>query len=514
MVPRRADTPRNGQLNTCRAHPSVRKEELFMSISKEHVKIALLSFQKDTQRIPPVGLVYLATYLRDRVGLPENNIKVFENYFFKNIESELRSFQPDIIGFTAMSVNYGETIRFARQIREQFSCPFILGGVHISTLPESLDPIFDVGVLGEGEIALHDLLNVFFDKQSLAPEFVKNIQSIVYRVSPHDLPKQTMPREPIANLDELPFPDFKFVHAGFFAPEEIPAASSVGIKAYVLSSRGCPYRCTFCSTSRFWGKMRFHSPDYTARLVQKIVNDFGADYLWTLDDLFTVSPKRIREIREALIKYGVFDQIKGSEFTVRANLVTDELCEELKRINVIMVNFGFESGSDRVLNTLKAGSVSVEQNRQAILLCKKHGITIYGSLMYGVPNETLEDMDMTNDFIDFAIRNGARNIWSFVAAPYPGTPFWDIAVQRGKVSNNMDWSRLGCHNPRDPLLLDESVDRNEFVRVFNKGRKKLRYLKIRLILDFLLKNPLLFLRMILHEPMHYISSALTWVMRQ
>ena len=486
-----------------------------MSKSKKDFKVALLSLQKDTQRAPPFGLVYVATYLRDRVGLDGRNVRVFDSYYSKDIEGELRAFQPDLIGFTAMSVNYGETIRFARRIRGAFSCPFVVGGVHVSTLPESLDPVFDLGVIGEGEWTLQELVEILLDQGTLAPEHVRQVKSIVYRPAPGAAPLCTEPRDPIAPLDDLPFPDFKtFANPGFFAPEEIPAAADVGVKAYVLSSRGCPYRCIFCSTARFWKKMRFHSPDYTARLIKEMVDHYGADYLWTLDDLFTVTPKRVREIREALVRIGVFDRLKGAVFNVRANLVTDELCEELKRIKVVMVNFGFESGSDRVLKELKAGSVSVEQNRRAILLCKKHGITVYGSLMYGVPGETIADMEQTNDFIDFAIANGARNIWSFVAAPYPGTPFWDVAVQRGKVSNDMDWERLECHNPGDALLLDDSVDRDEFVRVFARGRRKLRILKIRLILNFLRKKPLLFAKLLFREPLHYLSSALTWITHQ
>lgn len=121
-----------------------------MSRSKENLKVALLSLQNDTNRAPPFGLVYLATYLRDRAGLRGENVRIFDNYYCKDIEGELRAFQPDLIGFTAMSVDYGETIRFAREIRSAFSCPFIIGGVHISTLPESLNPVFDLGVLGKG----------------------------------------------------------------------------------------------------------------------------------------------------------------------------------------------------------------------------------------------------------------------------------------------------------------------------------------------------------------------------
>ncbi|MCF7837971.1 MAG: B12-binding domain-containing radical SAM protein [Candidatus Marinimicrobia bacterium] len=477
-------------------------------------RVALVSLQRDTQRAPPIGLVYLATYLRERAGLPGANLKIIESYFDQDMAATLRAFQPDLIGFTAMSVSYGDTIRFARRIRPEMPIPFLIGGVHISTLPESLDPVFDAGILGEGEATLAELLDAWRAHGGLPPEVLQQIQSVVYRPAPDAAPVTTPRRDPIKPLDDLPFPDFSLVHPGFFAPEEIPAAADIGVRAYVLSSRGCPYRCTFCSTARFWGKMRYHSPDYTARLTKHLVEQLGADYLWTLDDLFTVSPKRVREIREALERHGVYDRIKGTVCTVRANHMSDALCEELKRIKVTFVNFGFESGAERILQELKAGSVSVAQNRHAIELCARHGIRVYGSLMYGSPGETLADMRQTNAFIDFAIAHGARNIWSFVAAPYPGTPFWDIARQRGKVSNQMDWRRLDCHRPEDALLLDDHIDRAEFARVFHAGRRKLRRLKIRLIGDFLRRNPRLFLQLLAREPGHYLRSALTWITRQ
>ncbi|MCU0784433.1 MAG: B12-binding domain-containing radical SAM protein [Verrucomicrobia bacterium] len=483
-------------------------------LTKDNLRVALVSVQKDAERVPPMSLVYLATYLRDRTGLKGGNIKILDQNYCADLEAELAAFQPNLIGFTAMAIDYGKVIRFVRSIREKFAVPFILGGVHISTLPESLDPLFDAAVMNEGEGTLHELIEIFLEKQSLAPGHLVGVKGAVYFPTPGQPPHINPVRPPMPNLDDLPVPDFHFANRNYFRKEEIASIADVGIRAYVLSSRGCPYRCTFCSTARFWGKMRFHSPDFTARIVKHFMDEFGSDYLKVEDDLFTVSAKRLYALRDAFIRHGIFDRIKAIECSPRANLVTEELCEAMKAIKIKTLNFGFESGSDRVLNSLKVGSVSVEQNRKAIRLCRKHGFNVYGSLMYGVPGETIEDMEQTNDFIDFAIANKARYVWSFVATPFPATPFWDIALKRGKVSNQMDWEKVDLHNLAEPLLLDDTVDRAEFTRVFLKGRRKLRRLKAKMIFSFVAQNPVYSLRKALQEPKYYLPMLSKWFFRQ
>jgi radical SAM superfamily enzyme YgiQ (UPF0313 family) len=186
----------------------------------------------------------------------------------------------------------------------------------------------------------------------------------------------------------------------------------------------------------------------------------------------------------------------------------------MKEIKIKVVNFGFESGSDKVLNYLKAGSVSVEMNKKAVLLCTKHQIKVYGSLMYGSPTETIEDMEKTNDFIDFCIKNNATNIWSFVATPFPATPFWEIALKRGKVSNKMNFDLLTHHNLSSPLLLNPEISPNDFQKVFLKGRKKLRGLRTKLILEFLLKNPFNLFKMVFKEPKYYLSRISKQLFKQ
>lgn len=480
-------------------------------MNKENIKIALISLQKDAERVPPVGLIYLATYLRDITGIKGDNIKIFDSNF-SDIETELEKFSPHIIGFTSMTVDYGKVIEFAKKIKTKYNIPFILGGVHISTLPVSLNNVFDIGVIGEGEKTFAELIELYIKKDSFLKKDLKKIKSLIF-FNEGKL-EMTVPREPIKNLDELPLPDFKFVNKNYFRKEEIPSISDIGIKCYLISSRGCPYRCVFCSTSHFWGKMRFHSPDYTARIVKKFIEDFNSDYIKVLDDLFTISPQRLRDLKLSFEKYGVLDKIKAIECQPRANLMSDELCIAMKELKIKTLNFGFESGSDKILKWLKKESVTVEMNRNAVLLCKKYGFYAYGSLIYGSPGETIEDMEKTNEFIDFAIKNKARYMWSFIATPFPNTVFWDIALQRGKVTNDMDWNLLSHHNIDNPLLLDENLDKEDFKKVFLKGRKKLAGLKIKLIMDFIIKNPLKTPKIVLEEPLYYIPRIIKQVFKQ
>jgi radical SAM superfamily enzyme YgiQ (UPF0313 family) len=133
--------------------------------------------------------------------------------------------------------------------------------------------------------------------------------------------------------------------------------------------------------------------------------------------------------------------------------------------------------------------------------------------MYGSPTETIEDMKATNKFIDFCIKNKASYVWSFVTTPFPATPFWDIALERGKVSNDMNFDLLTHHSIDNPLLLDENVDKEEFKKVFLEGRKKLVKLKMRLIKDFVRKNLLSTISMFAKQPRYYSERVYTKVFK-
>ncbi len=480
-------------------------------LGKDNIKIALVSCQYDTEKVAPLGLIYLATYLAKHLQINPGHIKVLDRR--SPIKKEIVQFSPHMIGFTAMTVNYGETIAFARALKSLCDVPCLLGGVHITSLPKSLDAVFDVGVMGEGEETFHELVSLYLAEGVLERSRLKKIKGVVFFDAETEEIISTGKRPPIENIDQLPVPDFTFLHKDYFRPREIASIGKVCRRMEIISSRGCPYKCKFCSTSRFWEKFRMHSPDYIARMIAKLVDEFNIRAIGFRDDLFGISAKRLREIRTALDKSGVLDKIQAIECNQRTNLMDDDICKEMKALKVVTVNFGFESGSDAVLKELKGAGPSLETNKRAILLCRKYGINAYGSLMYGSPGETLEDMKKTNAFIDFAIENKAKYIWSFVATPFPDTPFWEAALGKGTVSHNMDWRLLQHHNIDNPLLLDDAIDKNEFRKIFMQGRKKLRKLKIRMVFSFIAKHPAAAIKLMIKNPVYYLNRVYKRVFR-
>jgi len=216
-----------------------------------------------------------------------------------------------------------------------------------------------------------------------------------------------------------------------------------------------------------WGEPRFHSAQY----VNMMINDLwvkGVNLVQIWDDLFTINRKRLKQIIPR----------PGMKFNCqpRTDLIDDELCGILKGMGVTTCIFGFESGSDKTLRYLKRDTCTVGDNKKAIKICHKHGLKVQGSVIFGNPNETIEDMQKTIGFMKWAIKQGVQRLWAFVATPFPGTEWW------GKLTGVPSWSQLS-HYTDYPLLL--SVDKKDFKKVMQDVQKIDRTFKWRKALAFI-----------------------------
>jgi radical SAM superfamily enzyme YgiQ (UPF0313 family) len=168
-----------------------------------------------------------------------------------------------------------------------------------------------------------------------------------------------------------------------------------------------------------------------------------------IDDLFIGDRKRLREIvsliRERGLHQGIVFNVNG-----HANLVDEEVIGLLKSINVIQIAYGFESGSERVLDFLKRGSVTVERNRRAAALTSAAGIGVGGQFMIGSPGETEDDIRQTIEFIE---QTPMSHVHVSATTPMPGTDLWDICCAKGLVSDDMDWRTLDFGNPDNRSLI-------------------------------------------------------------
>jgi anaerobic magnesium-protoporphyrin IX monomethyl ester cyclase len=397
--------------------------------------------------IPNLGLGYIASSIRkEGISIREHTVefKVIDD----NIVKAIKSWNPDLIGITAVSQNYTKAIEYAK-IAKGFKLPVIMGGVHISALPETLTANMDIGVIGEGERTVTELIRLFQAEGKFNVSSLNKIDGIVFHGNNGAI--TTRNRGLIQPLDSIPFP----------ARDILRISKSTSM----FSSRGCPYRCTFCFSSRFWNKVRFFSAEYVVEEIEFLYKTYKVKQISFLDDLFIADKNRLASIIELLSKKNLLGKI-SYRCNVRSNLVTDDIARMLCLMGVDAIGMGLESGCQSTLEYLKGkGNITVEDHVRAIQILRGNKILPHVSFIIGSP---FEGRDSILETIKFIEDNGiTTNFDVFVLMPFPGTPIWDYALSRSLVSNNMDWNRLevkfNCN--LHPIIVSDKLTEQE-IRVF------------------------------------------------
>lgn len=402
-------------------------------------------------RYPNLGIGYLIASLVKAFG---EETFVFE-VVCSDVESALDRFCPDIVGISAVSQNYGRAVSYSSSVSRR-GIPVLVGGVHISFLPETLSPDMSAGCIGEGEETIVELMKIYLASRRLDPGDLAGVAGIVFHAHDGSL-VTTGPRNPQMELDSLPVPDRRLFQESSHT--------------YLFTSRGCPYRCSFCASSRFWDKVRFFSAERVGYEIEKLVES-GSNFISFFDDLFVADKKRFFKIVELLEQKKIVGKVKFS-CSLRANTVTEEIVSGLKRMGVVSVGMGLESGNQRVLSWLKGGGITVEHNRRAVNLLRSNGIMANASFVIGAPDETETEILDTLKFIK-TVGLGLFDV--YVLTPFPGTPVWEMARKRGLVSEGaeMDWSRLNVNfevSPDKAIIISEVLTRSEIIRLYGKFRR-------------------------------------------
>lgn len=385
-----------------------------------------------------LGFGYLASYARAQI--PDLEVVVAAD------AEEIERQAPDIVGISAVSQNYGEAVRLARVVRARRPLPILIGGPHISALPATLDESMTAAIVGEGEQTLTELLQAFRAAGNLSVEAMSAIPGLAFRAREGAPVTRTADRPLIEPLDRIPHPDREVLHYH-------------GEDTYLFTSRGCPFKCTFCSSTAYWQRFRAFSAAYVIEELQQLHERYGTRRAHFFDDLFVADGKRLAEICRLAQEQAWAGKMEFS-CAVRAELVTPEMIERLKALNVTRVTFGAESHDEATLSYLKGGAASPEHNQRAVDLLADAGIAVGLSFVKGAPVETRPALCKTYDFIRRNVRDGKLDQADInVLTPFPGTPIWELAAARGVVSPAMDWSLLRRPWPRlvlNPLLLDEA----------------------------------------------------------
>lgn len=406
----------------------------------KRMKVALVSLHRNINSWPQ-GLLALASYVRAN---SQHNVEIIDANWHWDISKPDWHFpkqQFDYIGISALTPDYPEACRLARLLRITHSkSKLIIGGVHITTLPESMKPCFDMMVQGPGEGPLLNILN-----GSNNYEFDVNT-----------------------------YPDFDYglLDNRYWKTRWLNLWEEKGVAGVLMTSLGCPYRCVFCSGARYWKKVHFYPVDWVVRQI-KAQAALGVTHMEFWDDLFAANKKRLRAIVEALEAEGL-TYIKYRA-QLKTNHLDDETCELLRRMNFLIANFGFESANQRVLSYLKAGSAKVADHYRAVELCRKHDIRPVGSFIFGSPGEIWREQLDTVKFAWWAARKGADSLWYMPLTPYPGTPVWQDALEAGTVSNDMDFSKLTMFAENYRRSIPWWIHSSMWTcRVFMKTRRLLR----------------------------------------
>ena len=308
----------------------------------------------------------------------------------------------------------------------------IVGGQHITQMPNLLPIEADFGIMGEGEVSLPALLNEL-SRQSVDINQISQIPGIIYRDKKHN--KIVSKANNRLSFENIPLPDYLASNGNKKTP-------------YLLTSRGCPFSCSFCSSSNLWKKVSLQSVESIADNIEFIIKNFPEiSILGFWDDLFTINKDRMTKLADELENRGLSKKLAFT-CSIRADLLDQQMCDILKRLNVTTVGYGFESGNDRILKILKSqGNISVKKNIEAAKLLKKNNITVVLSVVVGVPTETKKELLDTFNTTLSLVKSGYADAVSYnILSPMPKTHFWDFALKEGLVeeSNDFNWQKISC----------------------------------------------------------------------
>ncbi len=411
---------------------------------------------------PPLGLGYLAAVLRER-GF---KVKIIDDLVEKLSTKELfrRLKNSLVVGITSTTPTFNAALRYAQRIKEIFPHVFvILGGVHVTLKPRDAlkHPFVDAVCIGEGEETIVEVAERVEAERSL-----EGVRGVHFRKDGRIV--RNKPRSLISDLDSLPFPAFdlmpleKYSLLGFRL-EQFP----------VITSRGCPFRCRYCSSSLFMGRrFRARSAENVVDEIEWLIDEFAAKHIAFSDDTFTLNNRRVEAICDEIIRRGLEVEWSCSS---RVDTIRPELLKKMRQAGCTTIYYGAESASPHVLKYYRKG-IDIGKIERAVKLTKKAGISVVCSFIIGAPMETREDIERT---ISFAIKLDPDYAQFTILTPYPGTEIYEEA----KRENLLITENYDDYTAAKPVLKNQHMSPDELL-----GLLKRCYLRFYLRPSFIVRE--------------------------
>jgi anaerobic magnesium-protoporphyrin IX monomethyl ester cyclase len=372
---------------------------------------------------PPLGILYICSHLRKK-GM---NVDVFDSTFSsrKQLFELLQQTPPAVLGVYANLMTRSNALEIL-QVARRAGWQTVVGGPEPGAyVSEYLEAGADVVVIGEGELTMEELVPAL---QSRTPEALQKVDGIVFRDADGTIVR-TKPRQQIRDLDAQPWPARQTIDFSRYVEtwRKHHGQGSVSL----ITARGCPYHCRWCSHEVFGKTHRRRKPAAVADELEWLVKEYQPDMAWMADDVFTIHPGWLFEYAQELKQRNLklpFECIS------RADRLNPRVVETLAAMGCFRVWIGSESGSQRILDAMERG-VTVEEVRNAVALCRSHGIQTGMFLMWGYEGEELSDIEAT---VDHVKKTDPDIFFTTVAYPIKGTPYFLEVADR--VQNYKPWN--------------------------------------------------------------------------
>jgi len=358
----------------------------------------------------PLGLLYICAHLRAK-GF---DVDVFDTTFsaMEDLKKHLLTEDPSVLGIYANLMTRVKVVEILRTARNAGWKTIVGGPEPGAYIREYLEAGADVVVLGEGEATMEELLPALQGKSGTPLERVSGIAFLDKSGHLH----LTGPRAQISDIDALPWPARDAVDIQRYV-ETWRGAHGKGSLS-LITARGCPYHCRWCSHQVFGKSHRRRKPVKVVDEVEWLLNTYNPDMMWIADDVFTIHHGWLRTYAAEMRSRGL--QIPF-ECITRADRLNAEAVDLLAELGCFRLWIGSESGSQRILDAMERG-VTVAQVQSAVSLCKARGIQTGMFLMWGYEGEELEDIEAT---IEHVKRTDPDVFFTTVAYPIKGTPYYD-----------------------------------------------------------------------------------------
>lgn len=357
--------------------------------------------------MPPLGLMYIYSYLKKNnysISFIDLAVEIFDIH---ELYEKIQYVNPKIVGISTYGESWNSQLLISKKIKELIPSVKIVAGGHGATFSyEDLlnTQVIDYVIAGEGENGFNRLADYIIKGES----DLDSIPGLIYKKGEGFIINNN---NRMLDLDELPFPD-----------RDILDLETYSYPYTISTARGCPGRCIFCSSHAFWGnKVTMRSPESIIEEIKHLYFKYSMKSFFIVDDTFTLLPKRTMEFCNKLLE---FSEAEGINFKwgceSRADVVSDELLQLMKKVGCNMIQFGMESGNNEVLKKINK-NVRYEQIENAVKIAYKYGISTNVSIIIGHHVDTRKTVEETLEKAKFLKENYKANVIFSINTPYPGT---------------------------------------------------------------------------------------------